>query len=382
MKKIYIFIGGYLPAKNYGGPVTSIANLVLNLENKYEFRIVTSDHEFNEKKKLNGIRNGWNDVYGAKVLYLNETQFNYKHIKKILMEDEVSMIYLSSVFHYKLNYPVVRAAKELNIPVLLAPRGELCENALAIGRKKKMLFIKLLRMLGYFDKLYYHTTSEEEYLATNELLKIDKKRIFLLPNMHGKNNTEKSIKKKKDRLNILFIARISKKKNLLYAIKIVNKLQYNIQFDIYGPIEDADYWKECQLEISKSPSNINIKYCGSLNPLDTKNIYKNYDCFLFPTFSENYGHVIVEAMLSSCPIVISKGTTPWDDIDKHGGFTIPLDEPNQFIDVLNNISHMDENEYLKLKINLNIYKDKKFNTEKLILDYINMFNKCESETKS
>ena len=159
-------------------------------------------------------------------------------------------------------------------------------------------------------------------------------------------------------------------------------MKYNIQFDIYGPIEDADYWKECQLEISKSPSNINIKYCGSLNPLDTKNIYKNYDCFLFPTFSENYGHVIVEAMLSSCPIVISKGTTPWDDIDKHGGFTIPLDEPNQFIDVLNNISHMDENEYLKLKINLNIYKDKKFNTEKLILDYINMFNKCESETKS
>lgn len=379
MKKIYIFIGGYLPAKNYGGPVTSIANLVLNLENKYEFRIVTSDHEFNEKKKLNGIRNGWNDVYGAKVLYLNETQFNYKHIKKILMEDEVSMIYLSSIFHYKLNYPVVRAAKELNIPVLLAPRGELCENALAIGRKKKMLFITLLRMLGYFDKLYYHTTSEEEYLATNELLKIDKKRIFLLPNMHGKNNAEKSIKKKKDRLNILFIARISKKKNLLYAIKIVNKLQYNIQFDIYGPIEDADYWKECQLEISKSPNNINIKYCGSLNPLDAKNIYKNYDCFLFPTFSENYGHVIVEAILSNCPVIISKKTTPWDDIDGHGGFTIDLADEDKFVSVLNRLACMSESEYYDCCQSLENYTIKKLKTEQLIQEYFDMFNRIMNQ---
>lgn len=374
MNKIYIFIGGYLPAKNYGGPVTSIANLVLNLENKYEFRIVTSNHEFNEKKKLNGIQNGWNNIYGAKVLYLNETQFNYKYIKKILMEDEVAMIYLSSVFHYKLNYPVVRVAKQLNIPVLLAPRGELCENALTIGKKKKILFIKLLKMLGYFDKLYYHTTSEEEYIATNKLLNVDKKRIFLLPNMHGKSNMEKSNKKEKNKLNILFIARISKKKNLLYAIKIVNKLHYNIQFDIYGPVEDADYWKECQSEISKSPSNVNIKYCGSLNPLDAKSIYKNYDCFLFPTFSENYGHVIVEAMLSNCLIIISKDTTPWNDIDGNGGFVVDLNNIGGFVSVLDNLSCMTEDEFNKYRKLLEEYTIKKLKTKQLIKKYIDMFD--------
>lgn len=36
---VFIFIGGYLPAKKQGGPVTSIRNFVEHFSSKYEIRI-------------------------------------------------------------------------------------------------------------------------------------------------------------------------------------------------------------------------------------------------------------------------------------------------------------------------------------------------------
>ena len=49
-----------------------------------------------------------------------------------------------------------------------------------------------------------------------------------------------------------------------------------------------------------------------------------HDCFLLPTAFENYGHSISEALLHDCPAVISRGTTPWDDVAQADcGWTVP-----------------------------------------------------------
>lgn len=42
--------------------------------------------------------------------------------------------------------------------------------------------------------------------------------------------------------------------------------------------------------------------------------------FFFPTLGENYGHVIVEAMMNNCLVILSEGVTPWDDYKEKGGF--------------------------------------------------------------
>jgi glycosyltransferase involved in cell wall biosynthesis len=56
--------------------------------------------------------------------------------------------------------------------------------------------------------------------------------------------------------------------------------------------------------------------------------------FLFPTFSENYGHVILEALLSGCPVLISDQTF-WRNLEKEGvGWDVSLDNPQLFRDVL------------------------------------------------
>ena len=59
-------------------------------------------------------------------------------------------------------------------------------------------------------------------------------------------------------------------------------------------------------------------------------VYQKYDCFLFPTLNENYGHVIAEALANGCQVVLSKGTTPWDDLHLKAGYVCQLDEIDSF----------------------------------------------------
>lgn len=373
-KNIVIFIDGYLPAQKYGGPVTSIVNLVDNLKEKYNFYIISNEHDLNEKTRLKGIAKGWNDVRGAKVLYINEKEYTKSNFIDFLKGINISLIYLSSVFSYKMNFPAISVAKFMNIPVLLAPRGEICEGAMKNKGLKKSVFLRSINILGVFNEIYFHTTSTDEIEGVKKYFKSPYKRTFLLPNLHGLKIEKKNLHKEPGEIKVLFISRIQEKKNLLYAIDVISKLSgKKIIFDIYGPIEQPDYWKKCEDLIEKVNKSIEIKYKGTLTPQESKEVYQNYNCFIFPTLSENYGHVIAESLLSSCPCIISKGTTPWDDVNGNGGFAISLNKKDEFVRALNSIVDMDSYQYQELVGKLSEYTNSKLNINELSLKYEEMF---------
>lgn len=374
-KNIFVFLGGYLPAKKYGGPVTSIVNLVKDLNDVYNFYIISNDHDLHDSRKLAGIKDGWNDVNGAKVLYLDEKKFREKIFFKILSQQEVSLVYLSSIFYLHMNYPAIKAARKLHIPILLAPRGEVCSNALTIKMYKKKTYLFIMKFIGFFQGLYFHSTSKDESEGIIKYLKISEENILELPNLHGKRENREINLKRKNSLNIVFLSRIQEKKNLHYAIEVISKLEGDITFDIYGPIEQPEYWKLCKEKIEKIDSGVKVRYCGTIDPGESKMIFSKYDCFFFPTLSENYGHVISEAILSGCPCIISKGTTPWDDIHGNGGFTIELSNTSGFVNVLSDIAAMDHQEYVRLVDKINQYTEKKLQTAGLIELYKEMFIK-------
>ena len=114
-------------------------------------------------------------------------------------------------------------------------------------------------------------------------------------------------KKKQNHLKLIFISRICKMKNLLGAIQIISNLtEFPIQFDIYGNIEDKEYWELCKIELEKLPINVKWQYRGECDSNKVVETFANYDIFLFPTLGENFGHVISEALLAGCIPVISK----------------------------------------------------------------------------
>ena len=123
---------------------------------------------------------------------------------------------------------------------------------------------------------------------------------------------------------LVFLSRICPKKNLLFAIRALEDVRSSVEFYVYGPIEDRSYWDECVQTASSLPSSIKFIYMGPLSPNDVVSTLTNYDLFVFPTLGENYGHVIVEALSASLPILISNNT-PWSHKPCPGFCSLSLD---------------------------------------------------------
>lgn len=376
MKNVLVFNGYYIPAKKYGGPLTSLATVVEHCSAEFQFYIIAANHDLNEKSIFTDIHTGWNQVGKAKVLYVDLREVNYKTklINMIIKEIQPAFIWIAGILVPASKWNVAHLCRKNNIPYLISPRGELCGNAIQLKKMKKIIVIGATNIFGAYKSAFYHATSQEEIMEIEKYYHVTRERIFLVPNISASLVAKKrSIKKARGEVKAVFIARIQEKKNLLEAIKAVNSLAYNVSFDIYGPQESSEYWKQCNEEIDKAPPSVKIRYCGALQPEDVPSTFEKYHCFLFPTLSENYGHVITEALSVSCPVVLSKGTTPWDDIDGCAGYTYRLKAINEFSAAISRIAEMDQREYDNLVLTTKLYFNRKAQEDNAVSKHVNMF---------
>ena len=117
-----------------------------------------------------------------------------------------------------------------------------------------------------------------------------------------------------------------------------------------------------------------IKYRGAIDPSISKEVYKNYDIFLLLTKSENYCYAIEESLLCGCPVLISKGTTPWDDVDHSAGIVVDLDDDDSIVNYLKLIGEMSNEDYCIFTEHISDYINTKINFDDLKKNYIKMFN--------
>lgn len=156
-------------------------------------------------------------------------------------------------------------------------------------------------------------------------------------------------------MNIIFLSRVSRMKNLDGALKMLKGLKGKVEFNIYGPMEDKVYWTECQKTISSLPENIEVRYCGSVAHDKVGTVMRGHDLFFLPTLGENFGHVILEALVAGCPVLISD-QTPWRDLKEKGvGWDLPLDQPELFREVLQKCVDMNDEEYVKWSERARVY---------------------------
>lgn len=369
---VLIFAPGYLPGVRYGGPVSSISNFASWFSGRYDIRIVTCNHELGEKKPFSNICAGWNKVGDAWVLYLPESEYSVSNFQRIMKSFPVKMVYLSGVFNHRMNYPAIIAAKKEKLNVVVATRGELCKNALRLKHFKKSVYLAIMKMLGLYNGIFFQSTSDEETRALADVLAIPDSKILCIPNLPSPAGNPALSVKESGQLRILFISRIHRKKNLLEAIQAVGNVTGDICFDIYGPIEDEPYWKECASAIQSCKNGAKIEYRGPLSPSDARDAYSKYHCLLFPTLSENYGHVIAEALRANCIPLLSRGTTPWDDVEGRGGFLFDLHDISQMSDLLQSLIALSANDYLLIKDDLRQYVEEKFDYVELDSAYLSL----------
>ena len=372
--RIAIFYSGYLPGEKYGGPVTSIYNFTELLGDDNEIYIICTNHDLKETTPYSEISPGWNTVGKAQVVYLPDEDYRKEKFSEILDEVQPEIIYASSIFSANQTYPLFGLSKEKRIPLLLAPRGELNNNALLIKKTKKKVYLFTLKVLKKLSTTYFQATSIEEKNNIIQNLGVAEKKIFLLPNIPALPTHKAKIEKHPGKLKVCFVGRIVENKNLLVALRAAVTAKSYIDFDIFGPSEDKDYFEQCEQVIKTAPDNIIIRYKGVLSPSQMRNAYSAYDCLISPTKFENYGQAIVEAMLHDVPVIISKGTTPWDDLEeRYAGYVVPIEDINGFSKAIDTLAEMDESQYQSQVGRLREYCSKKFDYSKLKEDYCKFF---------
>jgi glycosyltransferase involved in cell wall biosynthesis len=217
------------------------------------------------------------------------------------------------------------------------------QGALKYKSTKKHVFLTLLNILNIPRKIIAHATDKQE--ADDIQLNLPKiKRINVVANYAAPVPLIFSpISKQRGQLKLIFISRISPKKNLLFLLNILKNIGADIHcvLMIRGNIEDETYWKNCREIINNFPLNIQVDIGGSVLHEEIHTLLQNNHLFVLPTFGENFGHAIFEAFAAGRPVLISD-TTPWKNLcEQMAGWDIPLNNPESFLAILRQVAKMD-----------------------------------------
>ncbi len=262
---------------------------------------------------------------------------------RAIRETKYDFVYLNSLFarsHSIFPMLIFRLFPSRGRSILLAPRGELSPGALHVKPWRKRLFLILARMTGIYDRVLWHASSSYERADISRAFFSPKVGIakplpvLTAPDMPGQAAGPDPFRRKRRKpageLRIVFLSRISRIKNLHGALEMLKGIRGSVSFTIYGPPEDSAYWAYCQSIAAQLAANVSIHYLGEVRHERVKESLSEYDVFFLPTCGENYGHVIIEAMLAGCPVVISD-QTPWRKLEQAGvGWDLPLHSPERF----------------------------------------------------
>lgn len=353
MKRVLIVCPHYLPGFRAGGPIRSVANMTERLSDEFEFWILTGDRDFQSKAAYLDIRYGeWQTVDRARVRYLAPAEWGLKSLAAAILESRPDLVHLQSFFHplATLRPLWLRRWRRIDdVPFLLAPRGEFSPGALRIRTFKKRAFIAVALRFGLLSGIGWSASSQEE---KNDILtalghRVDPKKIWVAGELPSKlvDQPPPRPPKAAGELDAVFVSRISRKKNLDIALRILASVRGNVRFRVIGPHEDADYLAECRAIAQALPENVSATFEGDISHEEVAKVFSQSQLFMFPTAGENYGHAILEALSAGCPVLTSD-RTPWRGLEsKLAGWDLSLDSEQRFVEVVQNVIQWDDAEF-------------------------------------
>lgn len=387
--KILVFTNQFPPGFKGGGPICSLVNLIDHCRNNFDFYVITRDRDLHESAPYSWVKiDEWQEAYSCKVIYLSPSRWSFRSFRNYISSTPHEIIYLNSFFSIStIKILVLRKLGMLpKNPLLLTPRGEFLPGALRISRGKylkKILFINLSKLIGLYKGVMWQATNESEKQHISQHFKVNPIVATNLPPKleRFKVTGGRTIAKSANEASFIFLSRIVVKKNLDFALQLLQQVKGHVVFDIYGPLEDKKYWKKCDAEIKRLPSNVVAKYCGQVSHEEVPSIFGKHHFFFFPTRSENFGHVILESIAAGCPVIVSD-QTPWRGLERQGaGWDIPLADKEGFIRIIQRCIEMDSKEFDTLSQSTHELGVKLLNNEKAIAQNCLMFEviiRCKS----
>lgn len=354
--RILIFCDYYLPGHKSGGGMWTVVNLVERFSDRFQFHIVTRNHDGREDlRPYSDVRTGeWNTVGNASVYYVNSQMISQRRFAELIAEVTPDIVFLNSVFATPVvNFLALRRRKGYDVPVILAPCGELAPAALKLKSVKKRAFLGAARAAALYRDVIWKASAEAE---ADEIRNVfgQHVQVLIAPDLPPREilpdvDLSKKPEKRPGAAKFIFVSRITPKKNLDFLLRSMAPLdEGEIELQIVGPPEDKGYWAECRDLIAKLPPNISVTVTGALRYEEVLERLSEAHFFVLPTLNENFGYVFVEAMAAGCPLIISERTI-WNGLEYLGiGRNIPLDTQASWSRALRDFVAMDAESFIRM----------------------------------
>lgn len=265
-------------------------------------------------------------------------------------------------------------AQALGYKVILSPHGML--EPWIVARHywtKKVPALLLYQRAAIKNADYLHSTAESEKA---NLLKLGyNKKIEIIANGIDINSIQLKSTWKKNK-KILFLSRIHIKKGIEFLLDAISKLKDKLQgYTIYIAGEgEVKYIQSLKEKAEVLGINNLIFFCGGVYGEKKWKLFREADLFILPTYSENFGIVVAEALASGTPVITTKGT-PWQELEtEHCGWWTEIGS-KPTIDALKSFLLCSEKDLEYMGKNGRLLIEKKYSAKKIAEDMLTLYQK-------
>lgn len=311
----------FYPAHVYGGTIQSGYHLCRSLSEtaSCDVRVLTTDS--NGPGSVMDIELGRDVVLdGAfRVRYCHKIARNSTSPEFLRVLREyirwADVVHLTAVYNFT-TIPTLVACRLLNKPLVWSPRGALqrWKGSTNVGAKRVW---ELACRLVAPRRLVLHVTSEEEAVESRE--RIRGAEVAIVPNGVNVSATCRP-HTRAGSLRLLYIGRLHEKKGIENLITACHLLSRRADLDwrltIAGNGEPS-YVRTLVGLIAGAGLTDRVALVGEVIGEAKEELFSNADIAVIPSFTENFGIVVAEALAHGVPVIASKGT-PWSAVEEVG----------------------------------------------------------------
>lgn len=244
---------------------------------------------------------------------------NGEPFESVVARVSPDIVHLHGIWSLALHHCAVICRKR-NIPYVIAPRGMLEPWSL----KQKWLKKRIARWL-YQDRdlktaAALHATAESE---AEQFRKLGfRNPIIVSPNgVNVPNGLPFPIPRSPSPTAVrraLFVSRMHPKKGVLELVEAWDKIRpkgwkCELVYTMSGEFE-REYEAKVKSRVKELGLQDEFMFTGALNDDEKWAAYARADIFVLPTYSENFGIVVAEALWAGVPVITTKGT-PWKELE-------------------------------------------------------------------
>jgi glycosyltransferase involved in cell wall biosynthesis len=213
------------------------------------------------------------------------------------------------------NRAVAKESRRQEIARIVSPHGMLSQWAMGNGRMKKKIAWRLFQRHDLQSATAFHATGDQE---AEDLRALGfRQPIAVIPNGVSLPVLMPEKELSNGRRRVLFLSRIHPKKGLLNLVRAWHDVSPEADWTLVlaGPDENGH---QCEVESLARKLGVlhQFEFTGAVADEEKWKLYRSADFFVLPSFSENFGIVVAEALAAGLP-VITTTATPWQNLSPH-----------------------------------------------------------------